>query len=158
MGIGKTLSCILEEKNSNANELAEKINVSPSTIYSIIKRDNTKVDIEVLIKICMALNVDIDRFYREYFTEDELKPKAEEPHFSRNEQRIIDLFKNLDDIQQENIISKAELLVEQNAEHKNTVKVYRAARSSDHHEDGMVEMPIEQIKEIQNAEESDEDI
>lgn len=69
MGIGKTLSTILSEKKSNPNELAEKIGVSPSTIYSIIKRDNMKVDITVLAKICSALNVDIEQFYKEYTSE-----------------------------------------------------------------------------------------
>ncbi len=66
MGIGKTLSDILSEKNSNPNELAEKIGVAPSTIYSIIKRDNMKVDITVLASICKQLNVKMERFYNEY--------------------------------------------------------------------------------------------
>lgn len=39
-------------------------------------------------------------------------------HLSTNEKRIIELFKELDEIQQENIIAKAELLVEQNKEFK----------------------------------------
>ena len=63
MGIGKTLSDILAEKNRNPNELADKIGESPSTIYSIIRRDNMKVDIAVLAKICFELGVDMERFY-----------------------------------------------------------------------------------------------
>ena len=66
MGIGKTLSDILDEKNRNPNELADKIGESPSTIYSIIRRDNMKVDIAVLAKICFELGVDMERFYIEY--------------------------------------------------------------------------------------------
>lgn len=66
MGIGKTLSDILMEQNRNPNELAEKIGESPSTIYSIIRRDNMKVDITVLAKICSELNVSMERFYNEY--------------------------------------------------------------------------------------------
>lgn len=69
MGIGKTLSNILEEKQSNPNELAERIGVSPSTIYSIIKRDNMKVDITLLAKICKELNVEMEMFYNEYIAE-----------------------------------------------------------------------------------------
>lgn len=69
MGIGKTLSNLLSEKNSNPNELAERIGVSKSTIYSIIKRDNMKVDITVLAKICTALNVKMEVFYDEYVSE-----------------------------------------------------------------------------------------
>lgn len=66
MGIGKTLSDILSEQNRNPNELAEKIGESPSTIYSIIRRDNMKVDITVLAKICSELGVDMECFYNEY--------------------------------------------------------------------------------------------
>ena len=69
MGIGKTLSDILSEQNRNPNELAEKIGEAPSTIYSIIRRDNMKVDITVLAKICDELNVSMERFYNEYVTE-----------------------------------------------------------------------------------------
>ena len=43
-------------------------------------------------------------------------PPVKEYQLTKNERRIINLFKQLDDIQQENIISKAELLVEQNEE------------------------------------------
>lgn len=66
LGIGKTLSDILKEKNTNPNELAENIGVTPSTIYSIIKRDNMKVDITVLSRICKQLNVKMERFYTDY--------------------------------------------------------------------------------------------
>lgn len=63
MGIGKTLLELLTENNTNANELAKKIDVSPNTLYSIIKRDNMKVDISVLIKIADALGVPAEYFY-----------------------------------------------------------------------------------------------
>lgn len=69
MGIGKTLLEVLNEKGSNPNELADKIGVNPSTIYSIIRRDNMKVDISVLAQICQTLGVDMDRFYSEYINE-----------------------------------------------------------------------------------------
>lgn len=69
MGIGKTLSDALEERKINPNELSEKTGIAPSTIYSIIKRDNMKVDISVLAKICRALNVSMERFYNEYVKE-----------------------------------------------------------------------------------------
>lgn len=66
MGIGKKLAEIIEQKNTNVNELANRTGITPSTIYSIIKRDNTKVDIQVLINLCEALNVKVDVFYQEY--------------------------------------------------------------------------------------------
>lgn len=66
MGIGKKLAELIDQKGINANELAESTGITPSTIYSIIKRDNTKVDIEVLIRICEALDVNVEIFYQEY--------------------------------------------------------------------------------------------
>ena len=64
--IGRTLQEILNEKGTNVNELAKKIDVSPQTLYSIIKRDNMKADIDVLIKICIVLDVNMERFYGSY--------------------------------------------------------------------------------------------
>lgn len=64
--IGRTLQEIIDEKGTNVNELAKKINVSPQTLYSIIKRDNMKADIDVLLKICVVLDVSMDRFYGTY--------------------------------------------------------------------------------------------
>ena len=50
-------------KNINVPELAKRANVSQSTLYSIIKRNNLKVDINVLIKISDVLCVNTDYFY-----------------------------------------------------------------------------------------------
>ncbi len=117
MGIGKTLSAILNEKGTNPNELAEKTKIAPTTIYSIIKRDNTKVDIEVLIKICRALNVDVERFYQEYMTESEIK--ARQPNkLKYDEQRLLALFRELDEVQRNMILERAQTLVDLNNEYK----------------------------------------
>ena len=48
--IGKTLQKLLDEKDINVNELSKMINVSNQTLYSIIKRDNMKIDFEILLK------------------------------------------------------------------------------------------------------------
>lgn len=79
MGIGKILLELLNANNTNANELAKQIGVSANTLYSIIKRDNMKVDIEVLIKASDALGVPVEYFYDKRtkatgsFTEHEIK-------------------------------------------------------------------------------------
>ena len=36
------MELLLQEHHMNANELAKKINVAPTTIYSMIKRDSRK--------------------------------------------------------------------------------------------------------------------
>ena len=66
MGIGAKLELLLQEHHMTANELAKKINVAPTTIYSMIKRDSRKADIEVLLKISKELGVTT-----EYFCDDE---------------------------------------------------------------------------------------
>lgn len=86
MGIGKTLSEILSEQNRNPNELAECIGESSSTIYSIIRRDNTKVDISVLARICEELNVDMERFYTDYIKE---KSQFNQLRLSEHEKQVI---------------------------------------------------------------------
>lgn len=92
MGIGKTLSDILKEKDINVNELANKIEVSPSTIYSIIQRDNTKVDITVLARICTELNVSMERFYIDYIDSD--KNAKKNPPLTAEEKMILESYRN----------------------------------------------------------------
>lgn len=63
MGIGYILDELLKEKDINVNELARKTGISPSTLYSIIRRDNTKADLGILMKIARELKVSVDYFY-----------------------------------------------------------------------------------------------
>lgn len=65
MGIGNKLNDLLTDRNITVTDLARKIDVAPSTIYSIIQRNNKKVDIDVLIKISKILGVNV-----EYFSDD----------------------------------------------------------------------------------------
>lgn len=70
MGIGAKLDSLLKLKGSNPSELAQKVNVPAQTIYSMIKRDSKKADIEVLIKISKELGVE-----PEYFCDDSIPIK-----------------------------------------------------------------------------------
>ena len=47
----------------NVNELSRRTGISAQTLYSIIKRDNMKIDFEVLLKLCDALSVPVEAFY-----------------------------------------------------------------------------------------------
>lgn len=62
MGIGNKLDNLLSERGMTVTELARRINVAPTTIYSIIQRNNKKVDIDVLIKIARTLGVNTEYF------------------------------------------------------------------------------------------------
>lgn len=57
MGIGTNLKELISLKGTNVNELAAKAGISPQTLYAIIKRDNTKIDTNILLKLAHALDV-----------------------------------------------------------------------------------------------------
>lgn len=79
MGIGTKLSMLMDANQTNANELAKRVGVSPQTIYSIVKRDSKKADIEVLLKIADIFGVTV-----EYFV-DENPPQTLAAHFNGDE-------------------------------------------------------------------------
>lgn len=72
MGIGAKLDKLMKQRGTNANELAQKLNVSPQTIYSMIKRDSKKADIDILIRIAKEFGVEA-----EYFCSDDIPIKSE---------------------------------------------------------------------------------
>lgn len=81
MGIGNKLDELLKERGITVTELARKIDVAPTTIYSIIQRNNKKVDIDVLIKISKALGVNTEYFADNCYDQ----PQTLAAHFDGNE-------------------------------------------------------------------------
>ena len=83
MGIGDKLQQIITARNTNVNELAIRAKVSPNTLYSIIKRNNTKADIDILIRISRVLGVTVEYFSDEadanqYYLDSETAMLAQE--------------------------------------------------------------------------------
>jgi DNA-binding helix-turn-helix protein len=62
MAIGLKLKELIDHRNTNVNQLAKDARVKPQTIYGIIRRDNTKVDIEILQSLADELAVTLDYF------------------------------------------------------------------------------------------------
>lgn len=60
MGIGKKIEDVMKKRGTNANELAQKTGLSASTIYSMIQRDSSRVDIDILLKVAHALGITAD--------------------------------------------------------------------------------------------------
>lgn len=60
--IGSTLKQLLSEKRMTVGELARAVDVPAQTLYSIIRRDNMKIDFDVLLRICAHLDVPVDVF------------------------------------------------------------------------------------------------
>lgn len=69
MGLGKKLKAILDSKGMTVSELARVIHIAPTTLFSLINRDGNKIDIELLIRICNALNITPDIFAEKYENE-----------------------------------------------------------------------------------------
>lgn len=80
MGIGNKLDMLLKEREMTVTELARRVGVAPTTIYSIIQRNNKKVDIDVLIKIARILGVNT-----EYFADSYEQPYTIAAHFDGDE-------------------------------------------------------------------------
>lgn len=59
---GSMLKQVLGEQNISISELARRLNVSPQTLYSMVKRDNQKVDFDMMMHICTELGVPVERF------------------------------------------------------------------------------------------------
>ena len=60
--IGSTLKQLLAERKMPVGELAGRVGVPVQTLYSIIRRDNMKIDFDVLLRICAALAVPVETF------------------------------------------------------------------------------------------------
>ena len=59
MGYGQNLKNILDEKGTTVKELAKKVGIAPTTLYSIIQRD-TAVRFDTALKISHILNIPIN--------------------------------------------------------------------------------------------------
>lgn len=108
MAIGKVLSNILKEKNIAVTDLARNIGIAPTTIYSIIDRDNMKIDISILIKICKSLGVDINIFYEDYLNDnsDIITPAKTEENI------LISKFNQLNELGQSKLLERLDELLE----------------------------------------------
>ena len=127
--IGKTLDRILKEKGTNVNELAKNIGVSNQTLYSIIKRDNMKIDFELRLKICNELNVNVEKFYDDY-----IDSKSQQILLTDEEQQLILAYRANPSMQE-----AVKKLLDIDVSEK-TIPTLVAARSSDNE--------LMQIKEI----------
>ena len=60
--IGSTLKQLLANRKLSVGDLARQIDVPAQTLYSIIRRDNMKIDFDMLLRICETLRVPVDVF------------------------------------------------------------------------------------------------
>ena len=58
---GAMLKDILDRRGINISELARRLDVPPQTLYSMVKRDNRKVDFDLMLRICAELDVPVEQ-------------------------------------------------------------------------------------------------
>ncbi|MGN0599283.1 MAG: helix-turn-helix domain-containing protein [Oscillospiraceae bacterium] len=119
MGLGKRLEDIIISRNLKVTQVAAMANVSASTLYSIIDRDNKKIDIDVLIRICKALEVSTDYILQSEDDSETIKLNTihNTVNLSKDKQRLLEMYDLLDDIE------KGEILGELKAMTKDRIKV-----------------------------------
>ena len=62
MGIGANFGNYLQENKIRVSDVAKKSGVNKQTIYSFIKRDSDRIDVNTFIKLCDAIGVKPETF------------------------------------------------------------------------------------------------
>lgn len=106
MGIGAILQELLKEKESNVNEVSTATGVSPSTLYSIIRRDSMSANIQDLYKVAHYLGVSLEYFYSGTMVSDNNMNK---PSLSNDAVKLAQEYDNLDTWGQQAVRSVAEV-------------------------------------------------
>ena len=71
MGIGLKFKKLLSIRGKTVGDVAKATGIPPSTLYSIISRDNNKIDIDMLFVLSDELGVKVDYFSEKNRLEDE---------------------------------------------------------------------------------------
>lgn len=57
---GSALKNIIAQQNITVSELARRVDVPQQTLYSMLKRDNQKVDFDLMMRICAELKIPVE--------------------------------------------------------------------------------------------------
>lgn len=166
MAVGNKLEQIIKEKGLTQKEVAIKAGIRPQTINSIIKRDSARADIQILLKICQVLNIDISIFaedaIEEFYQYNPNIKKDDKIILSSHENRVIMAYRNKPDMQPavDKILDVKDdiSVITPNEDKEEKYTRFVAARSKD----GQSPMRIEKVnkeahEELINAPETDMD-
>lgn len=90
---GSTLKEILKQRGITVSELARRVDVPQQTLYSMVKRDNQKVDFDLMMRICAELNVPLESMCEGIASPS--MPDAEEMELVSRYRRLDESGKNL---------------------------------------------------------------
>lgn len=108
MAFGNDLKNMIASKGITAAELSRRTGIAKTTLSGMFKSDVDKISIDLFLKICDAIGVDPEEFYRNY-----QKKTSHSIKLSSDETYLIELFRKLSGKEQQRLIGRAELLVEQ---------------------------------------------
>ena len=130
MQTGEIIGNLAKEKGINLRQLSIKADVPYNTLYAIVKRKSSRVDVETLLKIAKALDVHVRDLSDSSWLEEidrELGPEKlaalrsevsssetnDERKPTKLEQEIIELFLKLDDPARSALLGYANRLAEE---------------------------------------------
>lgn len=147
--IGNMIKARRSELGFTQAQLSEMTGIKSTTISNYENNISSPSD-DNIYKLMEALKCDANYL----FEWEEMK----DIQLSAKEKMVIKNYRKLDTYGKRMVDSALEIEYERCTNEENTIKVYRAARSADNHKDDIVEMSAEQVKRIENAEESDDEI
>ena len=62
MNLGSRLKHILDERGLTVTQFSKEAGISTQTVYALINRDSNKADMDILMKVLAALNMDFFAF------------------------------------------------------------------------------------------------
>lgn len=103
MGFGKKLEEKMLAKGMKQADLVRATGISKTTLSSMIVRDNTKVDVEIFIKICNVLGCDPMDFAEDIVA----KPPTSNELLTKDEKQMLDYFRGFNKEGQEKLLNEA---------------------------------------------------
>lgn len=104
MGFGKKLQEKMDRKGIKQIDLVNAVGIPKTTLSSMLSRDNTKVDIDVFLKICKVLDCSPEDFSEEIISAHE-EPQAP---LRRDEKQLLNLYNSMNEEGKEKAIERLE--------------------------------------------------
>lgn len=127
MGVGSKLGKIISDCGLTQIEVAKRAGIKPQTLNNIITRDSGRADIQMLLKLCRVLGVDISIFADDAVAEFMADHPEARPNIMLSEHEINLIFAYRKNEEMQSAIDRLLGLSD-----GNKIRVFRAARSENH--------------------------
>lgn len=104
MGFGKKLQEKMDGKGIKQIDLVNAVGIPKTTLSSMLSRDNTKVDIDVFLKICKVLDCSPEDFSEEIISAHEELPVP----LRSDEKQLLNLYNSMNEEGKEKALERLE--------------------------------------------------